>query len=68
MKLVSKMNRVSIKQPIRKIWKFSNGSLLVSIPKELGLREGDFVRFRILGDKIFIERLDEDFEKIKSEG
>ncbi len=52
------MNRASIKQPIRKVWRFTNGSLLVSLPKELGIREGDFVVFKIIDGQIVLEKLE----------
>jgi len=49
----------SIKYPVRKVWRGSAGTLFVSVPPELGVQEGDLLRFKIVDGQIVIEKLEE---------
>ncbi|MFW6121770.1 MAG: hypothetical protein ACOC80_12870 [Petrotogales bacterium] len=50
-----------MKLPYRKAYtQGSNGSVLVSIPRELGIRPGDFVKFSKKGHDIIITKIEGD--------
>jgi len=61
MKQVSELKDVRIKQPVRKVWRFkSNNTLLVSIPKELGIKEGDLLLWKVVNGQIVIRKVEDD--------
>ena len=55
----SELKSVRIKQPIRKVWRFkSNNTLLVSIPRELGIKEGDLLLWSVENGQIVIKKVE----------
>ncbi len=60
MKQVSELKDIKIKQPVRKVWRFkSNNTLLVSIPKELGIKEGDLLLWKVVDGQIIVRKVEE---------
>lgn len=43
--------------PVRKVWKNPFGSLLLTIPKNMGIKEGDIVLFKKEGERIILEKI-----------
>jgi len=48
-----------IRQPIRKAWQNDpNGSVFITLPKELSIRDGDYVEFKVVDEKIVLEKME----------
>jgi len=52
--------RLIIKQPVRKVFEQGKaGSLYVTLPRELGLKAGDLVLFKVENGQIVLEKIEE---------